>query len=141
MKNLLLLSLALFSLSAFASTTLKFSAQGKDLGSVDQKELFNENIALRRGQVKKIPVTEWTGRANSQALSYEVTAAISPDNRSNIRATVKAIVTDAAGAAPVELFTETKTIDFTFGAAKTLVFEAQQDGVMLNQSIDFKALR
>ncbi len=139
MKKLLLIALTLITFNALASTTLNFSAKGKDLGSVDQKELFNENIRLRRGQVKKIAVDDWTGRANSQALSYEVSAGVSPADRHAIRATVKAIVTDSSGIVPVELFTETKTIDFTFGPAKTLSFEAMQDGIILNQSIDFQA--
>lgn len=139
MKKLLLIALTLLTFNALASTTLNFSAKGKDLGSVDQKELFNENIRLRRGQVKKIGVNDWAGRANSQALSYEVSAGISPDDSHAIRATVKAVVTDSSGIAPIELYTETKTIDFTFGPAKTLTFEAQQNGIMLNQSIDFQA--
>lgn len=139
MKKLLLIALTMLTFNVFASSTLKFTANGKDLGSVDQKELFNENIRLRRGQVKKINVSEWTGRANTQALSYEVSAEISPADSHAIRATVKATVTDSTGAAPVELFTETKTIDFTFGPAKTLNFEAQQNGVMINQAIDFQA--
>lgn len=139
MKKLLLIALTLVTFNALASTTLNFSAKGKDLGSVDQKELFNENLRLRRGQIKKIEVSDWTGRANSQALSYEVSAGVSPENRSEIRATVKAIVTDSSGIVPVELFTETKTVDFTYGPAKTLQFEAQLNGIMLNQAIDFQA--
>ena len=139
MKKLLLTALTLMTFSALASSTLNFTAKGKDLGSADQKELFNENIKLRRGQIKKIAVSEWSGRAESQTLSYDVTAAISPADSHAIRATVKATVTDSSGPAPVQLFTETKTIDFTFGPAKTLNFEVQQNGVMINQSIDFVA--
>lgn len=139
MKKLLLVATALIAFNAFASSTLSFSAKGKDLGSVEQRELFNENIRLRRGQVKKIDVVDWTGRANAQVLSYEVTAAVSPADSHAIRATVKATVTDASGAAPVELFTDTKFVDFTFGPGNTLNFETQQNGVMLNQTIEFKA--
>lgn len=139
MKKLLIITLTLLTFNVLASTTLKFTAKGKDLGSVDQKELFNEDIRLRRGQIKKIAVNEWAGRANAQALSYEVSAGVSPDDSHAIRATVKATVTDSSGIAPIELFTETKTIDFTFGPGKTLFFEAQKNGVMLNQSIDFQA--
>lgn len=138
MKKLLLTALTLITFNAFASTTLNFSAKAKDLGSVDQKELFNENLRLRKGQVKKIGVNDWAGRANSQALSYEVSAAPSPADVHSIRATVKAVVTDSSGIVPVELFTETKSIDFTSGPAKTLSFEAQQNGIMLNQSIEFQ---
>lgn len=139
MKQFLLIAIAIITFNAFASTTLNFSAKGKDLGSVDQKELFNENLRLRRNQVKKINVTEWAGRANSQILSYEMTAGISPDDSHSIRATVKATVTDSSGIAPVELYTETKFVDFTFGPGMSLKFEAQENGIMLNQLIEFKA--
>jgi hypothetical protein len=139
MKNYLLLVLALLSFNAFASGTLNFSAKGKDLASAEQKELFHENLRLRDGQAKKIPVGEWSGRANTQELTYEINATKSPVERNGIRATVKTTVLDTSGFVPVELFTETKSIDFNRTSGKSLVFEVQQNGVMLNQEIEFQA--
>lgn len=139
MKKYLIIITTLLAFNSFASGTLNFSVKAKDNASTDQSELFHENLRLRPGQTKNIEVSDWTGRANAQTLSYEMSASTIPGNSKEFKATVKASVKDNSGILPTELFTSTQSVDLAKGSIKTIMIESQENGVMLNQSIQLEA--